>query len=192
MATGTVPPGRPRDEKVGAALKSAALRLVRERGYQNVPVAAILKEAGVARQSLYNRWNTKADLVMEAFFEDAGTRVAPPAAGQGRSGRDELERFLNEVFDHLAAEDGTLRSLIAAAQSDPEFCRMFRERFVLPREALAVAFLAEAQRLGELPAGRDPEIMAAFLHGAFWYRLLSGQPLGPELARAIAGGIFGP
>ncbi|WP_138465660.1 TetR/AcrR family transcriptional regulator [Poseidonocella sp. HB161398] len=191
MPMETAAPGRPRDQKVGLALKAAALRLVREKGYQNVSVAEILKLSGVARQSLYNRWKTKADLVMEAFFEDAGTRVRPPEFRPGQPARAELERFLNEVFDHLAASDGTLRSLIAAAQADPEFCRLFHDSFVQPREEMVVDFLAEAQRRGELPAGRDPAMLAVFIHGAFWYRLLNGQPMDPALARAIAAAAFG-
>ena len=52
--------GRPANEEASAALKAAALRLVRETGYEKVSIAAIIAEAGVARQTLYNRWDTKA------------------------------------------------------------------------------------------------------------------------------------
>ena len=64
--------GRPRDVSADAALKSAALGLVRARGYGKVSIAAIVAAAGVARQTLYNRWSSKAELVLDAVFEEVG------------------------------------------------------------------------------------------------------------------------
>ncbi|MBB93086.1 MAG: TetR family transcriptional regulator [Rhodobacteraceae bacterium] len=183
-------PGRPRDAAVSRKLKDTALRLVRDKGYDTVPISAIIAEAGVSRQSLYNRWSTKAELVLDAFYDDSFTRVAQPLPRPDHRGA--LATFLADIFAHLAENGAALRSLIAAAQADETFRVAFHDRFVAPREEIVTQLLHEAQAAGELPPGRDPELLSAFVHGAFWYRLLNGQTLDDTWARRIADGVFGP
>ncbi|WP_226623377.1 TetR/AcrR family transcriptional regulator [Alloyangia pacifica] len=182
--------GRPVDAAAGQALKLAALQLVREKGYAKVSIAAIASAAGVARQTLYNRWNTKADLVLDAVFEETGRFSTQPPDDAGMPCARQLESFLAEVFSHLTVDSDPLRALIAAAQEDPAFQAAFRDRFVLPRERIVTELLRRAQARGELSAERDPEMLSAFVHGAFWYRLLNGQPVDAALARAIAAEVF--
>lgn len=184
--------GRPRDAAAAAALKAAALGLIRARGYRQVSIAAIAEEAGVARQTLYNRWATKADLVLAAVFDeverhDGAARTAGPASAAAR-----LEQLLAAIFRHLEQDGDTLRALIAAAQEDDAFRRAFRDRFVAPREAVVTALLEEARDRGELPADSDVVTLSEMIHGAFWYRLLNGLPLDAALARALTAVVFGP
>jgi AcrR family transcriptional regulator len=76
--SGKRPSGRPANQDASTALKAVALRRVRELGYEKISVSEIIEQAGVARQTLYNRWNTKADLVLEAVFERTNTYAAEP------------------------------------------------------------------------------------------------------------------
>ncbi|WP_428926664.1 TetR/AcrR family transcriptional regulator [Marinibacterium sp. SX1] len=181
-------PGRPRDAGASARLKATALRLVRERGYAAVSISAIIAEAGVSRQTLYNRWKTKAELVLDAFHDDSFAHVPAPVADPDH--HTALLRFLEALFVHLARDGDTLRAVIAAAQEDPAFRATFRDRFVLPREAIVTELLQEAQASGELAADRDTGMLSAFIHGAFWYRLLNDQPLDAALARRITDEAF--
>ncbi|ARO16035.1 transcriptional regulator, TetR family (plasmid) [Ketogulonicigenium robustum] len=176
---------------VAEAIRKAALRLVRERGYRNVSIGAIAQAAGVARQTLYNRWHAKADLILDAVFEETGRRADDQLPLEtGDASRDRLERLLIGVFNHLRADGDTLRALIAAAQEDSEFREAFRERFVAPRETIVTDILAEALRRGELSREADPDTLSTMIHGAFWYRLLNGRELDHELARSIARSVF--
>ena len=183
-------PGRPKDQAAAAAIRRAALRLVREQGYRNVTIGAIARDAGVARQTLYNRWPAKADLVLDAVFEDTGPHVEQSSPAPDVACAEKLEQFLVTVFDHLGADGGTLRALIAAAQEDDEFRKAFRERFVTPREVLVTRILIEAQGRGELSLDADPETLSTMIHGAFWYRLLNGRELDHRLARALTQSVF--
>lgn len=183
--------GRPPDKAAGRALTAAALQLVREKGYAGVSIAEIAAKAGVARQTLYNRWKTKADLVLDAVFEETGRHSAEPPGETGESAAAQLERFLTGVFTHLTEDGEPLRALIAAAQEDAVFRDDFRERFVLPREEIVTDLLRRAQARGELGPERDPALLSAFIHGAFWYRLLNGLPVTPDLAREMTKEIFG-
>lgn len=165
--------GRPRDEAVGPALKQAARRLVIDLGYDKVSVSAILSEAGVSRQTLYRRWPTKADLVLDAFMEVAGD----VSVAEGLTLAPALRAFLGVTFQHLNAEGGAMRSLIGTAQSDPAFRKKFYDDFVSPRNRLIVDILNDAVARGELTAQTDTETLGIMVHGAFWYRLLNDQPL---------------
>lgn len=177
--------GRPVNTKASAALKAAALRLIRENGYENVSIAAIVKEASVARQTLYNRWNTKADLVLEAVFEETNTYAAEPVWDDAKDSRALLEDFLTKVFEHLNVDGDTLRALIASAQQDAAFHASFYKGFVLPREKMITALLQQAQERGELSLTRNPEMLSTLIHGAFWYRLLNRGMLDAKFAKNL-------
>lgn len=189
--TGKSVSGRPLNTQAGLALKAAALRLVRENGYERVSIAAIAQEAGVARQTLYNRWDTKADLVLDAVFEETQSYAAEPRLDDARHCRDLLEEFLVNVFKHLAVNGDVLRALIGAAQQDVTFQETFYSKFVAPREQMITNLLLRAQERGELSPNRNTELVSSLIHGAFWYRLLNRRELGAEFARAIALDVFG-
>lgn len=182
--------GRPMNAKTGAALKAAALQLVRANGYDKVSIAAIAQEAGVARQTLYNRWGTKADLVLEAVFEKTHNYAAEPVLNDDKDCRTLLEEFLINVFNHLNIDGDTLRILIAAAQQDKAFQASFFVKFIAPREKMVITLLHKAQEKGELSTNRNPDLISAMIHGAFWYRLLNRRTLDPQFAKDIVSDIF--
>ncbi len=181
--------GRPKNEAASTALKQAAIMLVREQGY-GVSITAIIEAAGVSRQTLYNRWATKAELVLDAFFEQAQTQVSTPDLEGDAPRRRLLAIYLREVFGHVNSDGELLRTLLAEAQIDPGFRKVFFERFVSPRAEIVIDLLRDAQARNEIDAARDPELMTSMLHGALWYRLLIDQPLTDDIADELAGEIF--
>lgn len=173
-------PGRPRNDASGPALLAAARRLVIQRGYQAVSTQMIASAAGVGRQTLYRRWPSKADLVLDAFLESAGHADPLPDLPV----EDALLTFLDQLFRHLERDGPAIRSLIASAQDDDAFRQTFRDRFADPRAARVAAILQRAIDRRELPAS-DLSIALAVFHGAFWYRLLLGQPLDAGFGRSL-------
>jgi AcrR family transcriptional regulator len=182
--------GRPVNVQTGANLKATAMRLVREKGYDNVSIAAITKEAGVARQTLYNRWNTKADLVLDAVFDETENYAAAPPLDGGQDSPVLLEKFLTNVFGHLTTDGDILRALIAAAQQDAAFQQTFYAKFVFPREKMITNLLQLAKDRGELSTHRNVDLVSGFIHGAFWYRLLNGGTLDAAFAKEITFDVF--
>ncbi|OCX61156.1 hypothetical protein BFP70_17090 [Thioclava sp. SK-1] len=181
-------PGRPRHSETDANIKDVARRMVREHGYRQVSIAQIIKEAGVARQTLYRRWPTKADLILAAFYENAQT--PPDPSEMPGTWRDRLEAFLIRIADHLARDGKPIRNLIASAQEDPGFHASFRDQFVVPLDKTMQDLLHHAQQAGELPGGADPQVLCDMIHGLFWYRLLNDQPLTADLARGVVVQVF--
>ncbi|WP_289036025.1 TetR/AcrR family transcriptional regulator [uncultured Roseibium sp.] len=184
--------GRPREEATAPALMDAARRLVRTNGYDKVSITQIIKEAGVSRQSLYRRWPTKADLVLEAFFESASQDASDAERHLDHgSARQRLLDLLISIFDHIARDGAAMRSLIASAQEDPQFRESFIEKFVLPREEIVTGILLQAVESGELPPHSNVAMLTAMIHGAFWYRMLNDWPLDTAFAKAMVSQIFG-
>ncbi|THH35647.1 TetR/AcrR family transcriptional regulator [Aliishimia ponticola] len=181
--------GRPRNAEASDALKREALRLVREQGY-GVSIAAIIKAAGVSRQTLYNRWSTKAELLLDALFELADMQVAIPDLSQPGPRRAVLTTYMREVFHHVRKDADLLRIFISQAQSDPAFRAVLYDRFVEPRDLIVVDVLRDAQARGEIAQDRDPALISAMIHGAFWYRLLLDLPLDDDFAAALVEDAF--
>lgn len=176
-------PGRPRDDSTAPALLQAARLLVIEHGYRAVSIQEIANAAGVAKQTLYRRWSSKAELVLDAFLESAA-RVHVPTDGTLDT---VLRQYLLDLFDNLATDGPAIRSLIAAAQEEPDFLAIFRSRFVEPRARVVAGMLEAARRKGEIHRDADVETALAAFHGAFWYRLLQSEPLDAAFADRLSG-----
>ncbi|MEB8386028.1 TetR-like C-terminal domain-containing protein [Rhodobacteraceae bacterium KMM 6894] len=95
-----------------------------------------------------------------------------------------------QVFSHLTESGAPIRSLIAAAQEDAAFREVFKEKFIRPREKMVTDLLKRAQDQGEIGQLRDAKMLSIFVHGAFWYALLSGDPVDGKLATEIVAEVF--
>ncbi|ODP34479.1 TetR/AcrR family transcriptional regulator [Pandoraea sp. ISTKB] len=177
--------GRPRNEDTSAAVLAVVRRLVKEKGFDGVSVNLVASEANVAKQTLYRRWPSKAELVLDAYLESAGQFDTSAYEGLVPT----LTKFLAGVFRHLEADGAAIRNLIAAAQSDSEFLTRFNDRFVVPRAERVKNLLAQAVEAEELPAETNLDVATDMIHGAFWYRLLTGQPLNRRYAESLAAQI---
>ena len=68
---GTAPahraPGRPRSAQADQAIIDAIVDLLVDRGYREVTIEAVAARAGVAKTTIYRRWPSKAEMVVEAI-----------------------------------------------------------------------------------------------------------------------------
>ena len=182
--------GRPIDIEATHALKSTAAQLVHEFGYEGTSIAAICKSAGIPRQTLYNRWISKAELVFEAVVEENILPALEPTLDKESCHQAQLEDFLTNLFTRFDANANTLCALITTAQRDMTFQAVFHTKLVNPLEKPLVALLRRAQGYGDLFSGRDPEMLSSFILGDCWYRLLNGRSLDANHARKISKEIF--
>jgi AcrR family transcriptional regulator len=177
-ATSAPRPGRPRSDTAGPALLAAARQMVLDHGYEAISISDIARAAGTVRQTLYRRWPSKAELILDAFSDHALTRVDSASAAPAQSVRD----FLLRTFRALDETGPAMRGLMAHAQRDAAFCSLFRTRFIEPRRRALRTVLTAAQANGSLPADLDVDAAVTSLYGALWYRLLLNEPLDPAFA----------
>lgn len=167
-------PGRPRSEETQQAILDAAVELVGTLDYRDVTIEKIAGHAKVGKQTIYRWWTGKADLVLEAYTQHSLKRL-PPLVASGDAFAD-LELDLTRFFAFMANElvSKGVRSLIAEAQLDQEFRQKLYDNVHRVRcEALRRVF-RHGIALGQLREDLDFDALAHLIHGAFWYRFLSG------------------
>src|SRR4051812_49565847 len=75
------PPGRPR-AGVNAVVFAATLSTVHELGYARATVERIAATAGIAKTTIYRRWPSKGELIVECLLDAFGP---VPLTGAGRA-----------------------------------------------------------------------------------------------------------
>lgn len=161
-------------EDVTSSVHSAVLDLVAQHGLGEVSRTSVASQAGVSRQTLYNRWESVGDMLLSALLTRAEGEIGGGDAGEPdsvESTRAYLRDFASAV--NTWASSG-LRAVVAQALRDPAFERRFREEFLAPRHGRLVAAVGCAGGPTRVDAHRVAELIA----GSMWYRLLvTGQPL---------------
>jgi AcrR family transcriptional regulator len=165
--------GRPRDPRTRAAILTAARALLEKGGLTAVTIEAIADKAGVSRPTIYRYWPNAPAVAMAAFLEASG---APAAGKASRSPLAALRAQLHAIADVFAAPTGrSVAAMIAAAQSETELAKAFRNEFIA-RNRDAARILIERcieDRLVVAPA--DIDLALDLIFGPLFYRLLMGH-----------------
>jgi AcrR family transcriptional regulator len=168
------PRGRPRRVDARRKIVEATLALLAERGFQAATMDAIAARAGVGKNTIYRRWDSKEELIADALRELA-PEPTPKAHGDVR---DVLLDYLHgqerEFADPRIGK--LLPGLLGELQSNPEFALVWVDRVVRPRRQAIVDLLTNALEREELRKGVDPDMVADLLLGPPFLRLLF--PLG--------------
>ena len=161
--TSTARKGRRSDPSKDEAIIEAASAMFSERGY-SVSIDEIAAAAGVSKQTIYARYNSKDDLLAAVVHRTAEELVGPLSIG-GDSPESALirfgERFVEVVF--APPKIAMQRLLIAEAGSFPELAERYYEsgpKYV--RDRLA-AYLARASDDGKLERLDAEEAATQFL-----------------------------
>lgn len=166
-------PGRPRSGATQQAIIDTTINLLETVEYRDISIDRIALTAKVGKQSIYRWWPSKAELVLDAYTAKLN-RLPPllPSPDAFADLEDDLKRFFAIMRNDLIAKG--LRSMIAEAQLDAEFKDKFYARIARVRcEALRRIF-RHGWAIGQFRDDIDADSLAHVIHGAFWYRLLSG------------------
>ncbi|MGW7705100.1 TetR/AcrR family transcriptional regulator, partial [Streptomyces sp. NPDC054771] len=82
-STSARPPGRPRTG-INATVFAATLSTVRELGYARATVERIAAAAGIAKSTVYRRWPSKGELIVDCLLDALGP--APLEGGDRAEG----------------------------------------------------------------------------------------------------------
>jgi AcrR family transcriptional regulator len=179
-----------RSEDARQAVLKAADDLLTAKGFAGVTIEGIAAAAGVAKQTVYRWWNSKTDVLLDAFLEDAAEELTPTDHG-------DLERDLREHLRHLArflrqADAGAVfRALIGHAQHDPVFAATLRAHYLDEQRRRDRLPLERAVARGELPAGIDLTSAVDQLVGPIYHRILvTGDSVNDAFVDGIVDGFL--
>lgn len=165
--------GRPRDPRTRAAILVAARDLLGRGGLTAVTIEAIAQKARVSRPTIYRYWPNAPAVAMAAFLEATG---ADEAARAPRIPLSALRAQLHALADAFAAPTGrSVAAMVAAAQSETELAKAFRNEFIARNRDATRALLDRCIADGAIEAPDDMELTLDLIFGPLFYRLLMGH-----------------
>lgn len=152
-------------------------------------IEAIAAKARAGKATIYRRWNSKADLYIDAVNQLKPPAPAPPDTGS-------LVGDLRQLFSAGVPDDRgflMVRSVANALQQDATLAESFRDRFVRPRRALLRTVLERGVKRGEIPAGRDIELVGDVFPALMLQRILFlGKPPDREFVTRVVDQVLIP
>ena len=173
--------GRPRSAEAHQAIVSATLTLLDEVGYRALTIEAVAAQAGVGKTTIYRRWPSKLELVIEAVgemrppspTEDTGSLQGDFMAFQ----RGQISRVAAGPMPRIAPR------LLAESVNDRELHEAVQRELIDPIRTAIGEVLQRGVDRGELRADLDLELATDVVHGTVVYRILRSQG---DLLAAVA------
>jgi AcrR family transcriptional regulator len=173
-----------RSARVRAAAIAATLAELAESGYSALSLESVARRAGVHKTTLYRRWGTREDLVLEAMLQRAGEHIPVPNTGSLRKDLFELAKTaaVNAASPEVAA---MARAVVAQMPHDSRLAAANR-RFWDERLALDGIIVEQAIERGEVAPGTQPRQVIESVLGPIHLRLLlTGEPMSRDVLQAI-------
>ena len=182
-ATDKATVGRPRSEATRQQILNAAISLLQDKSIQAISIEAIAREAGVSKATIYRWWESKAQVVIDAFIENHLVKTTIP---RDLSPKEAIAYHFRSLVDQYSGWPGRLvAQIIAEGQSDIATLRAFRERFHYGRRAVVRELLEQWKATEEIAADTNIEILMDIIYGAVYMRLMVGHaPLDEAFAKS--------
>jgi AcrR family transcriptional regulator len=172
-------PGRPRSVEADRAIVEAIVDLLVECGYRDLTVEGVAARAGVAKTTIYRRWPSKADMVVEGIT--ACKKYCPVDDCSTGSVVCTLVSMLSAFSCSRVAR--MLTGLAVEMVHNEELARAVREGLLGPSREAVVSVLRRGVETGEIRPEADLQLVSDLLVGPLFFRMLfSGQPIDPGLA----------
>lgn len=143
--------GRPRDPSRDDVIRAAILRLLGEVGYNALTMDAVAAQAGVGKATIYRRWRTKEQLVVDTVSDLNATVAALPDSG---SLEGDLRQLLHSMVVLVNGPAGTAtQALLSSMPHEPALAEAFQAGPFAVWQRAFHAMWARAEQRGELPAG---------------------------------------
>lgn len=165
--------GRKRDHSRDPEILAATLEVLAEEGYDRMTVDMVASRAKAGKATLYRRWPSKAELVIDAVACMKGASFDPENLPDTGSLRGDLVAMIKTP----TMEDGErklqiMAGIVSMISRSPELALVAHQAFVEPRAAVTRFFIQRAVERGEVSAEHDLETVAIVAPAMTAYRVL--------------------
>lgn len=140
----------------------ATVAVLAELGYDRLTMDAVALAAKASKATLYRRWSSKAELVVDAVSRAKG---CPPPEGvdTGSLRGDLIAMACNAggITDEMPMS--MMAGLLTALHRDNDLQIAFQERFLAPRIEIVNGVYERAMARGEIDPGVDVELLSQVL-----------------------------
>ncbi|MDQ2714605.1 MAG: TetR/AcrR family transcriptional regulator [Chloroflexota bacterium] len=169
-------PGRPRSAQAHKAILVATLEALAEEGYQAMSIEGVAARAGVGKTTIYRRWTSKEDLVIDAIHE---IQTEFPISDSGNF-REDLISFCLQAYQAFSANpliEKLVFKIIGEVKTNPQIVQAIQSRLMTPRMQRFSNLVKHAQARGEIRADLDPVVVVDLIGGALFFCLLFSSTL---------------
>ncbi len=162
-------PGRPRSTQVHEAILQSTLQLLAESGYERMSIEAVAAHAGVGKTTIYRRWSSKEELVVDAL---ASVKHQPEVPDSGSVREDILlwvEAFVKDA--QAPFERQMLSLLIGTFSNNPPLAERYWSKYAAPLYATLTEVLKRGQARSEIRPDIDLNTLLDVLSGTIFYQL---------------------
>lgn len=176
-----------RSARVRAAVLDATLELLLAHGLEGLKVSAVAERAEVHETSIYRRWGTRENLLIDALLS-ATEQLQVPDTG---SLRNDLTAYATELARFLSTPVGrALEQTLAVAGDDPGTQRA-RDRYWASRYERSQQMITRAVDRGELPDTVEPRLVLEMLVSPVHFRaVLTREPIDARMPGLIVDALL--
>jgi AcrR family transcriptional regulator len=169
-------PGRPRDDSVDSTVLASVLDAIEDQGLKGLSMDDVASRAGVSKATIYRRWDSKEELMVDAVACLAGS-VMIDVTGDVRRDLVALVTLMGS-FMHERPAGSVFPWLVGEVAAGSELGKRYLEDVIAPRRAVVARVIGEAVTRGDLRAGLDVELAVDMLLGPVLVRKLIGSSSG--------------
>jgi AcrR family transcriptional regulator len=167
---------RKRGVELERAIKDATISELADGGYDNVTIESVAARAQTGKASIYRRWPTKQDLVLDSL----GDLLSGPLLGAVEmqlddkiSTRDALLTLVRRITKLMTGMGGdAMRSIMAESLRNEAFCGTFECDFFDPRKQVLLGLLERGVRRGEVRPEAVSALVPEMLAGTLIHRVV--------------------
>jgi AcrR family transcriptional regulator len=180
--------------KRGAALEDAILEAAYAElsavGYNAFSVEGVAARARTGKASIYRRWPTKQELVLDTLCarlptpEQCGLDLQLPDSVTTAEALRMIARTISGILS--SPDGGVMRAIKCEAVTDPTLARAIDERFQAPRRAAMLELLRRGVARGEVRPEAATPIVADVLPAVLTHRIvMQREPVTERTITAI-------
>lgn len=156
--------GRRRDPGRDLAIVTATLELLAEVGYETMTIDAVAARAKAGKATLYRRWESKAELVVDAV-SSLGADIDPKELPDTGSLEGDLDaaRNLKQQNTRIIHSLTVLRGLVPVLAGHPELLAIVKENIIEPGRRMVASLLDRAIARGEISPDTDVATLSLVL-----------------------------
>ena len=183
--------GRPRDASRDDALRKAAIAVMAEVGYRALTMDAVAARARAGKATIYRRWDSKLDLVIDSCNQLVSEHITEPDTG---SLRGDLREFLAAFAKFLSGPSGkAAQALVGELPHEPELADAFRATFLMSQRDTLKRIVERALTRGEVSDDAPKGMLIELAGAALTYRLMiTGDPLDEAFVDKFLNGVLMP
>jgi AcrR family transcriptional regulator len=170
----------------------AALETLVELGYDRLTFDAVAAAAKASKATLYRRWPSKIDLVVDALQLMMGVEAdTHPDTGSLRGDLIAQACAKGGLSDDRPIQ--VFASLLNALHRDAELHDAIMTRLIGPKMAVSMKAFVAAQQRGEIGSGADLELLTRLLPAICIHEaMLTGSPSSPERLISLVDSVVLP